>query len=109
MIHVSLKTATITGFTGVLSTTGLTNITYTLGALFTNRDEGHEFYYFKGGSAAAKTAPNTYDEFDLTDYKEITVATAVADVVTTGYYGALVEVDENGRALRFATLVATGA
>ena len=48
---------------------------HTLGALFlfTNKDEGHEFYYLEGGSAAAKTAPNTYDEFDLTDYKKITV------------------------------------
>ncbi len=109
MIHVSLKTATITEFTGVLSTTGLTNITYTLGNLFTNRDKGHEFYYFKGGSAAAKAAPATYNDFDLTGYEKITVATAVADVVTSGYYGALVEVDENGRALRFATLKAAGA
>ena len=107
-IYVSLKTAVITGFdTGVITTTGATNITYTLGDLYTNRDTGHKFYYLDGGSVAATTAPACYDEFTLTGYVEITAATAVADVVTTSYYGALVEIDENGRAIRFATLQAS--
>lgn len=108
MIYVSLKTATITGFdTGVLTTSGATNVTYTLGDLYTNKDTGHEFYYFDGGSAAAKTAPACYDDFSLTGYVKIASAAAVADTVTSTYYGALVEVDENGRAIRFATIQAS--
>ena len=106
MIRVSLKTATIAGFSAAeLKTTGATNVTYTI-ATYAARDTGHKFYYFDGGSAAAKTAPACYDDFDLTGYVEITAATAVADVVTSGYYGALVEIDENGRAIRFGTIKA---
>jgi len=106
-IYVSLKTATIAGFSAAeLSTTGATNVTYTI-ATYASRDPGHKFYYFDGGSAAAKTAPATYDDFDLTGYVEITSASAVADVVASGYYGALVELDENGRAIRFGTIKAS--
>lgn len=105
-IFVSLKTATIAGFSAAeLSTTGATNVTYTI-ATYASRDTGHKFYYFDGGSVAAKTAPAAYDDFDTTGYVEITVATAVADVVTSGYYGAVVELDENGRAVRFGTIKA---
>lgn len=105
-IFISLKTATIAGFsTAELSTTGATNVTYTI-ATYASRDTGHKFYYFDGGSAAAKTAPACYDDFDTTGYVEIVSATAVSDVVTSGYYGALVEVDENGRAVRFGTIKA---
>lgn len=105
-IYVSLKTATIAGFSASeLSTTGATNVTYTI-ANYATRDTGHKFYYFDGGSAAAKTAPACYDDFDTTGYVEIVSATAVADVVSSGYYGALVELDENGRAIRFETIKA---
>lgn len=105
-IYVSLKTATIAGFSAAeLSTTGATNVTYTI-ADYATRDTGHKFYYFDGGSSAAKTAPACYDDFDTTGYVEINSATAVADVVTSGYYGALVELDENGRAIRFETIKA---
>lgn len=105
-IFISLKTATIAGFSAAeLSTTGATNVTYTI-ATYASRDTGHKFYYFDGGSAAAKTAPACYDDFDTTGYVEINAATAVSDVVTSGYYGALVELDENGRAVRFETIKA---
>jgi len=105
-IYVSLKTATIAGFSAAeLSTTGATNVTYTI-ADYATRDTGHKFYYFDGGSAAAKTAPACYDDFDTTGYVEIVSATAVADGVSSGYYGALVELDENGRAIRFETIKA---
>lgn len=109
-IYVSLKTATIAGFgSGVLASSGATNVTYTLGTLYTNRDAGHKFYYYEGGTEAALTAPKCYDDFTLTGYKEIESATAVADTVTSGYYGALVELDENGRVIRFDTIQATGS
>ena len=105
-IYVSLKAATIAGFSAAeLLTASATNVTYTI-ATYAARDAGHKFYYFDGGSVAAKTAPATYDDFDLTGYVEITAATPVADVVTSGYYGAIVEIDENGRAVRFGTIKA---
>lgn len=105
-IFVSLKTATIAGFSAdELKTTSATNVTYTI-ADYATKDTGHKFYYFDGGSSAAKTAPACYDDFDTTGYVEIVSATAVADVVTSGYYGALVELDENGRAIRFGTIKA---
>ena len=106
-IFVSLKTATIAGFSAdELKTTSATNVTYTI-ATYATKDTGHKFYYFDGGSAAAKTAPACYDDFDTTGYVEIVSASAVSDVVTSGYYGALVELDENGRAIRFETIQAT--
>ena len=105
-IYVSLKTATIAGFSAAeLSTTGATNVTYTI-ATYATRDTGHKFYYYDGGTVAALTAPATYDEMTLTGYVEITSASPVSDVVTSGYYGALLEIDENGRAVRFETLKA---
>lgn len=105
-IFVSLKTATIAGFSAdELKTTSATNVTYTI-ATYAARDTGHKFYYFDGGSSAAKTAPACYDDFDTTGYVEIVSASAVSDVVTSGYYGALVELDENGRAVRFGTIKA---
>jgi hypothetical protein len=107
MIYISLKTATIAGFSAAeLLTTGATNITYTI-ATYATRDTGHKFYYFDGGSAAAKTVPACYDEFSLTGYVEITAADAVADVVTSGYYGTVVELDENGRVIRFGSIKAS--
>ena len=38
-----------------LKTTSATNVTYTI-ATYATKDTGHKFYYFDGGSAAAKTA-----------------------------------------------------
>lgn len=106
-IYVSLKTATIAGFSAAeLLTPDATHVTYTI-ATYASRDTGHKFYYLDGGSAAAATAPAAYDDFDTTGYVEIVSATAVNDVVTSGYYGALVELDENGRAVRFETLKAS--
>lgn len=106
-IYVSLKTATIDGFSAEeLLTPDATHVTYTI-ADYATRDAGHKFYYFKGGSLAALTAPTCYDDFTLTGYKEIVSATAVNDLVTSGYFGALVEIDENGRAIRFDTIKAS--
>jgi hypothetical protein len=106
MIYISLKTATIAGFSAAeLLTTGLTNITYTI-ATYASRDTGHKFYYLTTGTVAATTVPAAYDKMTLTSYTEITDAAAHAVSVTSGYYGALVEVDENGRAIRFETLKA---
>jgi len=105
MLYVSLKTATITAL-GATTTTGVTNITYTLGTLYTNRDTGHKFYYITAATVAATTAPACYDDFAVTSYTEITTADAVAKTVTSGYFGALVELDENGRAVKFETLKA---
>lgn len=105
-IYISLKTATIAGFSAAeLSTTGATNVTYTI-ADYATRDTGHKFYYYDGGTVAAITAPACYDDFTLTGYVEITSASPVSDTVTSGYYGALVELDENGRAIRFETIKA---
>jgi len=105
-MYISLKTATIAGFSAAeLSTTGATNVTYTI-ATYATRDTGHKFYYYDGGTVAATTAPAAYDVMTLTGYVEITSASPVADVVTSGYYGALLEIDENGRAVRFKTIKA---
>lgn len=106
-IYVSLKTATIAGFSAAeLLTASATNVTYTI-ANYATRDTGHKFYYYAGGTATALTAPNCYDDLALTGYTEIVSATAVADTVGSGYYGALVELDENGRAIRFGTIKAS--
>ena len=106
-IYVSLKTATIAGFSAAeLKTTSATSVTYTI-ADYATRDAGHKFYYFDGGSADAKTVPACYDEFSLTGYTEITDADAVADAVTSGYYGTVVELDENGRVIRFGSIKAS--
>ena len=106
-IYVSLKTATIAGFSAAeLLTPDATHVTYTI-ATYAARDTGHKFYYYDGGTLAALTAPACYDDFALTGYVEIVSATAVNDVVTSGYYGALVEIDENGRAIRFETIQAS--
>lgn len=105
-IFVSLKTATIAGFSAAeLSTTGATNVTYTI-ATYASRDTGHKFYYFDGGSAAAKTVPACYDELTMTGYVEITSASPVSDVVTSGYYGTVIELDENSRVIRFGSIKA---
>lgn len=100
-IYVSLKTATIAGFgSGVLASSGATNASYTLGALFTNRDAGHEFWYLDGGSATELAAVACYDDLDTSDWVKITVATKVDDVTTSKYFNYLVELDENGRIVR---------
>ena len=105
-IFVSLKTAVAAGFSAAeLATTGATNVTYTI-ADYATRDAGHKFYYFDGGSAAAKTAMVTYEVPVLTGYVEITSASAVSDVVTSGYYGTIIEVDENGRVVRMGSIKA---
>ncbi len=107
MLYVSLKTATIAGFSAAeLSTASATNVTYTI-AGYETRDAGHKFYYYAGGTATALTAPACYDDLTLTGYTEIKSDTAVADVVDSGYYGALVELDENERAIRFETIKAS--
>lgn len=107
MIYVSLKTATIAGFSAAeLLTPDATHVTYTI-ATYATRDTGHKFYYLTTGTVAATAAPATYDDFAVTSYTEITDAAAHNVAVTSGYYGALVEVDENGRAVRFETLKAS--
>ena len=45
-----------------------------------------------------------YDKLVTTAYTEITSAVAVAVTVSSKDYGAVVEVDENGRVVRFAQL-----
>jgi hypothetical protein len=100
-IYVSLKTATIAGFgSGIIASSGATNASYTLGALFTNKDTGHEFYYLDGGSATELAAVACYDEITLTGWEKIEAATKVDDVTTSKYYNYLIEVDENGRVIR---------
>jgi hypothetical protein len=103
MIYVSLKTATIAGFSAAeLLTPDATHVTYTI-ATYATRDTGHKFYYLTTGTVAATTAPAAYDDMTLTSYTEITDAAAHNVAVTSGYYGALLEIDENGRAVRFET------
>jgi hypothetical protein len=106
-IFVSLKTAVITGFTAAeLLTPDATHITYTI-ADYATRDTNHTFYYLTTGTAAAVTAPACYDDFAVASYTKIEDATAHNIAVTSGYYGALVELDANGRAVRFETLKAS--
>lgn len=106
MIYISLKKADVAGFSATeLLSASATNVTYTI-ATIASADTGHKFYYLAGGSATAATAPATYDKFTLTGYTQITTAAAVADTVSSGYYGALVEIDENERAVRFETIKA---
>ena len=106
-IYVSLKTDDIAGFSATeLLTASATKVTYTI-ATFATADAGHKFYYLAGGTLAAETAPATYAKIVLDDYTQITSAAAVEDTVDSGYYGALVEVDENGRAVRFGTIKAS--
>jgi hypothetical protein len=100
-IYVSLKTATIAGFdSGVLTSSGATNASYTLGDLFTKRDEGHEFYFLDGGSATELPAVACYDDLDTTGWVKIETAAKVEDVTTSKYYNYLVELDENERIVR---------
>jgi hypothetical protein len=107
MIYISLKTATIAGFSAAeLLTPDATHVTYTI-ATYATRDTGHKFYYLTTGTVAATTAPAAYDDMTLTSYTEITDAAAHNVAVTSGYYGALLEIDENGRAVRFETLKAS--
>lgn len=106
-IFISLKTATIAGFSAAeLLTPDATHVTYTI-ADYATRDTGHKFYYYDGGTVAAIAAPAAYDVMVLTGYVEITSASAVNDVVSSGYFGALLEIDENGRAIRFEALKAS--
>ena len=107
MIYASLKIATIAGFSAdELKTTGATNITYTIANIAT-KDTGHKFYYLTTATLAAVTVPAAYDDFVATAYTEITTADAVAKTVTSGYFGALAEIDENGRVIRFETIQAS--
>lgn len=101
MIYASLKTATIAGFaSGIIASTGATDANYTLGALYTNKDTGHEFYYLDGGSATELAAVACYDDLTLTGWVKIESAAKVTDVTTSKYYNYLVELDENGRVIR---------
>lgn len=100
-IYVSLKTATIAGFdSGVLTSSGATNASYTLGDLFTKRDPGHEFYFLDGGSATELATVACYDDLDTTGWVKIDTAAKVEDVTTSKYYNYLVELDENERIVR---------
>lgn len=104
-IYVSLKTATIAGMpTGVLTSTGATNVTVTPGASWTGRDTGHEYWYLTAGSATAKSVPNAYDDFVTTGYTKAAAADAVLITVTTGQHSAVAELDENGRVVRFSRI-----
>ena len=105
-IYVSLKTAVIAGFSAAeLLTPDATHVTYTI-ATYATRDTGHKFYYLTTGTVAAVAVPAAYDDFVATSYTEITDASAHNVVVTSGYFGALAEIDENGRVIRFETLQA---
>ena len=100
-IYVSLKTAAIATFgTGILASSGATNASYTLGAIYTNRETGHKFYFLDGGSATELAAVACYDDLDTTGWVEIEAATKVDDVTVSKYYNYLVELDENGRIVR---------
>jgi hypothetical protein len=106
-IYVSLKTAVIAGFSAAeLLTPDATHVTYTI-ATYATRDTGHKFYYLTTGTVAAVAVPAAYDDFVATSYTEITDASAHNVVVTSGYFGALAEIDENGRVIRFETLQAS--
>ncbi len=107
MIYISLKVATIAGFSAAeLLTPDATHVTYTI-ATYATRDTGHKFYYLTTGTVAAVTVPAAYDDFVATSYTEITDANAHNVAVTSGYYGALAEIDENGKVIRFETLKAS--
>jgi hypothetical protein len=84
------------------------NIEITLGAAYTGRDTGHKFYYYDTNSASAPTAPAPYDEFDVTLFTEITVATEINVTTTATHYAQVVQLDENGRVVAY-TAVAAGA
>jgi hypothetical protein len=101
MIRVSLKTATIAGFdSDVLTSSGATNASYTLGDLYTNREPGHEFWYLDGGSASELADVACYDDLDTAGWEKIETAEKVQDVTISKYYNYLVELDENGRIIR---------
>jgi hypothetical protein len=101
MIRVSLKTATIAGFdSDVLTSSGPTNASYTLGDLYTNREPGHEFWYLDGGSASELADVACYDDLDTAGWEKIETAEKVQDGTTSKYYNYLVELDENGRIIR---------
>jgi hypothetical protein len=104
-IYVSLKTATIAGFgSGIIASTGATDANYTLGALYTNKDTGHEFYYLDGGSATELAAVACYDDLTLAGWVKIESAAKATDVTTSKYFNYLVELDENGRVIRRSVL-----
>lgn len=109
-IYVSLKAATVKTIDqlggNVDAESG--NISITLGDAFTNRDTGHKFYYYDTNSASAPTPPVTYDDFDVTLFTEITVATEVNVTTTATHYVQVVALDENGRVIGY-TQVAAGA
>ena len=105
-IYVSLKTAvapTIDELGGDVDNEA-DNMEITLGDAFTNRDEGHEFYYLDTNSTSAPTAPAVYDEIDLSSYTKITVPTEVNVVVVTDDYGVVVAVDENSRVIGWTAI-----
>lgn len=105
-IYVSLKTATIKTIDEVGGNVDneADNMEITLGDAYTNRDTGHKFYYLDTNSTAAPTAPACYDDFDISTYTEITVATEVNVVVVTDDYGIVVELDENGRVIAYTAI-----
>lgn len=104
LVYVSLLDSTVAGFSATeLKSTGATNITYTI-ADYATREAGHKYYGLTAGSATALAVPKTYDKLVTTAYTEITSAVAVAVTVSSKDYGAVVEVDENGRVVRFAQL-----
>jgi hypothetical protein len=100
-IYVSLKTATIAGFdSDVLTSSGATNASYTLGDLYTNREPGHEFWYLDGGSETELADVACYDDLDTAGWVKIETTAKVQDETTSEYYNYLVELDENGRIIR---------
>lgn len=108
MIYISLKAATIATIDAVGGDVDAEsgNVEITLGAAYTNRDTGHKFYYLDTNSATAPTAPNCYDELDVSTYTEITVATEVNVTVTATHYAIVVQLDENGRVIAYTAVAA---
>lgn len=91
-----------------LLTAGSGKVTYTIGAAWTNRKTGHEYYYKDTDSASNPTNPTAYDAFDSTGYTKIATAAATDVTVTATHYLVLVHVDENGRIVEYGE-VAAGA
>lgn len=87
-----------------LAKTNATTITVTLGTKYTNRKEGHKFFF--GSSVATTTAPKLYALIDTNSMDEIITASAAAQTVVSTYYGQLYEVDADGRVVQFGEVQA---
>jgi len=110
MIRVSLKTAatpTIADLGGTV-VAGSGKVTITLGDAYEKRDAGHTFHYFDTDSPTTPDAPAVYDDFNVSDFTEITGKTATEVSATATHYVQVVALDENGRVIGYSA-VAAGA